>query len=95
MGEPAAREGKELAVVGDRQEHLRDRQRDELGIGDPGWAARSLPVRQEIVNAHVKCRDEGVEVGEHGASLVDVAIATPPFGALVMTPRATNMESTI
>ncbi|MEY2515205.1 MAG: hypothetical protein QOJ89_2563, partial [bacterium] len=41
----------------------------------------------------------GVEVGVHEASLVDVAIATPSFGALVMSPCAprarSNTESTI
>src|SRR5215207_1016973 len=99
MPEPVARQREELPVIRQPQEHLRDGQRDELGVGDPRRAAGPLPAWQEIVNPHVKCRDEGVEVGEHEASLVDVAIATPPFGALVMTPRTTiatnNSESTI
>jgi len=96
--QPPAREREELAVVGDLQEHLRDCQRDELGVGDPGRAPWPSADRQEIVDAHIKCGDEGVKVGEHEASLVDVAIATPSFGALVMSPRATprdNLESTI
>ncbi|HYM57425.1 MAG TPA: hypothetical protein VES79_05625, partial [Solirubrobacteraceae bacterium] len=57
------------------------------------------PLRQEIVNPHVKCGDEGVEVGVHEASKVDVAISNASFGALLMSPRATpprpNTESTI
>jgi hypothetical protein len=61
--------------------------------------ARSLPCGQEIVNAHVKCRDEGVEVGVHEASKVDVAISNASFGALVMSPcgetARSNTESTI
>ena len=99
MPEPVLREREELAVVGEPHEHLRDRQRDELRVGDPGRTARPHPLGQEIVHAHVKCRDEGVEVGVHEASLVDVASATPPFGVLVMSPSTElptrNSESTI
>ena len=63
--------------------------------------ARPLPRGQKIVNTHVKCRDEGVEVGVHEASKVDVAISNASFGALVMSPCGTslsprsNSESTI
>ena len=49
------------------------------------------PGRQPF-DPHVKSDHEGVEVGVHAASEVGVAIATPTFGALVMTPRS---ESTI
>jgi hypothetical protein len=95
-----ARQGEELAVVGNRQEHLGDRQRDELGVGDPRRPTRTAALGQEIVDAHVKCREQSVEVGEHETtSVVDVAIATPTFGALVMSPcgrpRRPNTESTI
>jgi hypothetical protein len=97
--EPPAGQGKEPAVVGDREEHLRDRQRDELGVGNARRMPGPAALGQEIVDAHVKCDDESVEVGEHETtSVVDVAIATPTFGALVMSPRATprpNTESTI
>ena len=93
------RERQELAVVGDSQEHLRDGQRDELSISDPWRTARPLPRGQQIVDTHVKCRDEGVEVGVHEASKVDVATSNASFGALVMSPcgqRArSNSESTI
>lgn len=78
----------ELAVVGHGQEHLGHRQGDELGVGDEGRTSASAPAGQEIVDAHVKCDDEGVEVGVHEASMVDVALATPSFGALVLSPRA-------
>jgi hypothetical protein len=59
-----------------------------------------MALGQEIVHAHVKCGEQSVEVGEHETtSVVDVAIATPPFGALVMSPRGNprrpNTESTI
>lgn len=98
MAEAPARQRQELAVVGQPEKHLRDGERDELGIADPWPATRPGAGRQEIVDPHVKCGDEGVEVGVHGASLVDVAIATPSFGALVMSPRrrvSGNSESTI
>jgi hypothetical protein len=99
VGQSPARERQELAVVGDRQEHLRDRQGDELGVADPGRMARTAALGQEIVHPHVKCGDESVEVGVHEASVVDVAIGNASFGALVMSPRASsprpNTESTI
>jgi hypothetical protein len=82
--EPIARQRDELAVVGEPEEHLGDRQRDELGVADPGRSARTPPLAQEVVHQHVNCREKGVEVGAHEASLVDVAVATPDFGALRM-----------
>ena len=97
--QPPPGERQELPVVWNGQEHLRDGQRDELGVGDPRRTPRTCALGQEIVHAHVKCREQSVEVGEHETtSVVDVAIATPPFGALVMSPRAiprSNTESTI
>jgi hypothetical protein len=99
MPKPPARECKELPVVGNPQEHLSDGQRDQLSVGDPGRMPRPPALGQEIVNPHVKCGDESVEVGVHEASLVDVAISNASFGALVMSPRANsprpNTESTI
>jgi hypothetical protein len=77
------------------QEHLRDRQTDQLAVADlrrPSGPRARRQGEQEVIDTHVKSDDEGVEVGEHAASVVDVAIATPTFGALVMTPRS---ESTI
>jgi hypothetical protein len=49
--------------------------------------ARTGSDRQEIVDLHVKCSRKGVEGGVHAASKVGVAEATPPFDALVMSPR--------
>lgn len=87
MAQAPARERKELAVVGAVEEHLGDGQRDDLGVRELGPAARPRALREEIVHPDVKCGDEGVEVGAHEASLVDVAIATPDFGALDPSPR--------
>jgi hypothetical protein len=97
--QPPAREREELAVIRDPDEHLRDSQRDELSIGDPGRASRPLPPGKEIIHTHIKCGEQGVEVGAHEASWVDVAVATPNFGALVMSPitrsPSRDLESTI
>jgi hypothetical protein len=83
------------------QQDLRDRERDELGIGDL-WAPACTPTRrQEIVHQHVKCGEQAVKVGEHEAtSVVDVAIATPTFDSLLTCPRVAskthaNSESVI
>ena len=71
---------------------LRDRQRDELGIGDLRATACTLPRRQEIVRQHIKCVEQAVEVGVHEAtSVVDVALATPAFDSRATSPRASAM----
>lgn len=93
--QPPTRQPQELPVVGDRQEQLGHRQGDELGIGDPCWTPRSAALGQEIVDAHLKCAEQSVEVGEHETtSVLDVAIATPTFGALVMSPRTSPRPNT-
>jgi hypothetical protein len=97
MPEPIARQRQELAVVGEPEEDLGDRQRDQFGVADPGRSTRSHPFGQEVVHQHVNCREKGVEVGAHVASLVDVAVATPDFGALcrASSPADSNSESII
>lgn len=97
MPEPLAREAQKAPLGGAVEEDLRDRQGDELGVGDPRLAARALPARQEIVGQHIKSGEKGVEVGEHEASLVDVALATPSFGALraASLRRPGDLESVI
>ena len=83
------------------QQDLSDRERDELGVGDPWAPACTASGRQEIIHQHIKCGEKVVEVGEHEAtSVVDVAIATPTFDGLPNHPRAptqarANSESLI
>jgi hypothetical protein len=71
------------------QQDLRDRERDELRGADPWASACTSPGGQEIVHQDVKCGEKVVEVGAHEAtSVVDVAVATPTFDGLLMSPRA-------
>ena len=85
--EPRAREAQEAPLGWAVEEDLRDRERDQLGIGDLRAAPRTAACGQEIVHQHVKCGEKGVEFGEHETtSVVDVALATPNFDALVMSP---------
>jgi hypothetical protein len=68
------------------QQHLGDRQAEQLGVAELGrsaWAAAGL---QQLINGDVQCDDEVVETGVHEASQeVDVAKATPTLGGLVST----------
>jgi hypothetical protein len=80
--EPVARECQELAVVGQPQEHLADSERDQLRVAQPRQTARTTPRLEEIIDLDIECDGEGVEGGEHAASLVDVAIATPTSAPL-------------
>ena len=98
MAEPPTGEGQEAPVVWTVEEHLGDGKRDELGVAELRRGTRAAALWQEIVQPDVKCGDEGVEVGAHEASLVDVAVATSGFGALTNLPRSApprNSESTI
>jgi hypothetical protein len=105
MPEPVAGEREELSVVGESEQDLGDRQRDELGVADLRWSARPMTFGQEVVHQDVNCREKGVEVGAHAAPLVDVAGATPDFGAFPIPSSPTqalprkrehpNSESTI
>src|SRR5919108_491123 len=82
------------------EQHLRGRQRDDFGVGDPRRAAAPAAARQEIVGQHIKCGKQAVEVGEHEVtSVIDVALTTPTFDSRVMSPRlriaSGNSASTI
>ena len=95
--EPAGGEAQEAALVRAVEEDLSDRQADELRVGDLRSPPRAAPLGQEIIGKHIKCREQGVEVGRHAASLVSVAIATPDFDAEPEhhSSAVTNSESTI
>jgi hypothetical protein len=98
--EAVGRQREELAVVGQPQQHLGNRERDRLAVRELRRMAGTAAGRQEVVDLHLKSRRKGVKGGVHEASKVDVAIATPPFDARVMSPRPShtaqpNTESTI
>ena len=76
------------------QQDLGDGQTDQLGVRQPGPAARMAGAKlgpQQVIDGDVQCGDEVVETGVHEASQeVDVAEATPTLGGLVSvvtTPR--------
>jgi hypothetical protein len=67
------------------QQDLGHGQTDELGVRQPGPAARPAARRHQLIDGDIKCDDEVVEDGAHEAcSLeVDVVGATPILGGLV------------
>jgi hypothetical protein len=75
------------------QQRLGDRQGEQFGVGQlggdpdrrPPWAQARV-VLQGLVDLDVQCDHEGVQVGVHAASMVDVALATPIMGTLA-SPR--------
>jgi hypothetical protein len=72
------------------EQGLGDGQAEEFGVAEFGWPAWSAAGFGQLVDGDVRCDDEVVEAGVHGASLeVDVAVATPTLGGLVLcvTPR--------
>ena len=100
MPQAVGRQREKLAVVGQPQKHLADREGDRLAVGELWRMSGTSVSRQEIIDLHVKSRRKGVKGGVHVASKVDVAIATPPFDARLMSPRRRppaqlNTKSTI
>ena len=94
MAQPLAGEPQPAAFGVEPEQHLGDGQTDQLGIAELGLATRAMPGAEQVVDADVQCRDEGVEVGVHEASLeVDVAFATPTLGALVSVVTARRPQA--
>jgi hypothetical protein len=65
---------------------LADSERDQLRVAQPRRTARTTPRFEEIIDLDIECDGEGVEGGEHAASLVDVAIATPTSALSTTAP---------
>jgi hypothetical protein len=98
MPDPPLRPGEEEAVGGLVEEHLRDAQAEELGVGDLRLATALAGglVGRKLAGGAVDCDEKGVEVGGHGDLQVGVGLTSPTFGALFNAPwAAVNSESII
>jgi adenine-specific DNA-methyltransferase len=79
---------------------LHDRQGEQLGVGQLGGDPDGRPPRaqlggvlQGIVDGDVQCGREGVQVGVHRASRLDVGLATPIMDTLATSPHPWNRSS--
>jgi len=89
------------AGLGDvAQQGLHDRQGEQFGVGqlgrDPhGWppGAQLRGVPQGVVDGDVQCGGEGVQVGVHRASRLDVGFATPIMDTLLTSAIPWNQSS--
>ena len=97
MAKPAVAQPQPAVLAVAAQQHLGDRQADQLAVGQPRLAAgtpASWVGAQQLVDGDVQCDDEVVETGAHGASLeVDVATATPTLGSPVSVVTAPRPHS--
>jgi hypothetical protein len=82
------------------QQGLEDRQGEQLGVGQLGgdpdrWPPRAQlgGVLQGVVDLDVQCDHEGVQVGVHRASRLDVGLATPIMDTLGTSPH--HLESIV
>jgi hypothetical protein len=98
MAQPVARDRQEPPVAGTIQQHLRNRQADQLGVGDPRRPAATTARQQEVISQDVESDEERVEAGGHGASKVNDArtppvFDTPPPAHPAATPSIRNRSS--
>jgi hypothetical protein len=71
------------------REHLRDRQGDELRVGDLRGTARTLPRRQEIVNTHVSAMTRASRSACTRPPWSTLRCATPPSAPSLCPPART------
>jgi hypothetical protein len=93
---PLADGAQPAPLGGHPEQHLGDRQADQLGVRQLGATAGALSWAEQVIDGDVQCDHEVVETGVHEASLeVDVAIATPTLGglALSVTGRPLHQQS--
>jgi hypothetical protein len=100
LREPPAGDGEKAPIAGTVEQHLGDSETDDLGVRGLGSATRALASRQGIIDVHVKCSEQVVEVRRHTDLLVGVALATPDFDGRCLAHSIpatipTNSESTI
>jgi len=93
VAEPPLRQTQEPSLVRAVEQHLRDRETDQLRIRDPRPPAKTSSARQEIIDEHVNVRQQGVEVGGHNGLLGRRCNSTADFGA--SPPVPTTSESIV
>lgn len=67
MTQPAVGKAQPAVLRVAAEHDLGDRQADQLGVGEARWSTRATTNegRQEVVDFHVECHDEGVECSFH------------------------------
>ena len=86
MPKPLPGQTQEAPLVRAIQEHLRDRQTDQLAVRDPRRPSEPPSGRQEIIDQHVNVRQQGVEVGGHNRPPWSTVTSTADFGAFLPVP---------
>jgi hypothetical protein len=86
--ELAARGLQETPVTRLAHQHLRHRERDDLGVGQP-TASVSWRLRQQVVSRAVDTDQEQVEVGVHRGLQADDVGDTADFDLPLLVPTAT------
>jgi transposase InsO family protein len=75
-----------VPLAGEVQQYLRDRQAQQFGVGEPGRAPDSALTGDLIVNEHIQCGQEGVEIVVHNGDRRH----PPPSSPGSDTPRPTS-----
>jgi len=98
----AHREAQEPPLGRDVEQNLRDRQAHQLRVGDLRAASCARSSRQDFVSQHVKCDQQGVEIGGHAATsmVVDVGqsnadLRHPSYVSSTSAPAHRGTESII
>ena len=84
MAQAAGDHAQPVAFAAGTEQDLGHGQADQRGVGELGRAAHPTAWAEQAGDGAVECLDEGVEIGVHEASVVDVADATPILGSLVV-----------
>jgi hypothetical protein len=84
LAQPLVGEAQPAALGGEAEQDLGDGQAGQLGVAELGRPPGPAAWAEQLVDGDVQCDDEGVEVGVHEASKVDVADATPTLGTLAL-----------
>jgi hypothetical protein len=97
----AARQAQESPLGRNVEQDLRDGQAHQLSIGDLRAAPCARPTRQDFISQHVKCDQQGVEIGGHAAtSMVNVDVSNadlrhPSYVSSTRPGTTTGTESII